>query len=68
MPYEGAPGAYWAIVGEDVELRRTDYDVDRAARDIAASEMPGAAEFARENVATVPSAREAAEYFEGLIE
>jgi putative phosphoesterase len=25
MPYENAPGAYWALLGDDVELRRTEY-------------------------------------------
>ena len=25
MPYEDAPGAYWALLGPDVELRRTEY-------------------------------------------
>ena len=25
MPYEHEPGAYWALLGPDVELRRTDY-------------------------------------------
>jgi putative phosphoesterase len=30
LPYEGRPGAYWALLGPDVELRRTDYDVERA--------------------------------------
>ena len=24
MPYEGAPGAYWALLGPDVEHRRTE--------------------------------------------
>jgi putative phosphoesterase len=28
MPYEGAPGAYWALLGPGVEQRRTAYDVD----------------------------------------
>lgn len=28
MPYEGRRGAFWAILGPDVELRRTEYDVD----------------------------------------
>ena len=32
LPYEGRPGAFWALLGPDVELRRTDYDVERAAR------------------------------------
>jgi putative phosphoesterase len=30
LPYEARPGAYWALVGPDVELRRTDYDVAAA--------------------------------------
>jgi putative phosphoesterase len=25
MPYEARPGAYWAVLGSDVELRRTEY-------------------------------------------
>jgi putative phosphoesterase len=32
MPYMGAPGAFWAVLGPDVELRRTEYDVDEAVR------------------------------------
>jgi predicted phosphodiesterase len=31
MPYEAAPGAYWALIGEEIELRRTAYDLDAAA-------------------------------------
>jgi len=30
MPYAPAPGAYWAVLGPDVDLRRTEYDVERA--------------------------------------
>jgi hypothetical protein len=30
MPYEGSRGAYWALLGPEVELRRTTYDVERA--------------------------------------
>ena len=30
MPYEGRQGAFWAILGPDVEMRRTEYDVDAA--------------------------------------
>jgi len=30
LPYEGRAGAYWALLGPDVELRRTDYDLDAA--------------------------------------
>jgi predicted phosphodiesterase len=42
LPYEGRPGAFWALLGPDVELRRTDYDVERAAADYRASGFPDA--------------------------
>ena len=31
MPYEGLRGAFWALLGPSVELRRTEYDVEAAA-------------------------------------
>lgn len=34
LPYEGRPGAYWALLGPDVELRRTEYDAERAVEAI----------------------------------
>jgi putative phosphoesterase len=66
MPYEAAPGAYWALLGRDVELRRTAYDLEAAAAAIRATGFPGAAELAAENVLAVPSAEEATEQFERL--
>ena len=44
-PYEAEPGAYWALLAADVELRRTAYDVEGAAATIAATDYPRAAEF-----------------------
>ncbi len=49
MPF-GEPGAYWLLLGPDVELRRTLYDFDAAARAIEASDYPQAKEFAAMNV------------------
>jgi predicted phosphodiesterase len=49
MPF-GEPGAYWLLLGSDIELRRTIYDFDAAARAIEASEYPQAREFAAMNV------------------
>ena len=46
MPF-GEPGAYWALLGPNVELRRTSYDVERAAELIRRSESPGAEDEAR---------------------
>jgi predicted phosphodiesterase len=66
MPYEAEPGAYWALLGEDVELRRTPYDLEAAAEAIRATGFPEAAELAAENVLAVPSADEATEHFERL--
>ena len=66
MPYEERPGAYWAIVDDDVELRRTDYDLAAAAEAIRASGWPIAEEFADENVLQVPSREEAATLFERM--
>jgi len=66
MPYEERPGAYWAIVDNDVELRRTDYDLAAAAEAIRASSWPIAEEFADENVLQVPSREEAATLFERM--
>lgn len=43
-PYEAEPGAYWALLGEDVELRRTEYDLEAAAAAIGASGYPRAAD------------------------
>ena len=40
------PGAYWALLGSDVELRRTAYDIEAAAALIRQTEFPGAERFA----------------------
>jgi diadenosine tetraphosphatase ApaH/serine/threonine PP2A family protein phosphatase len=66
MPY-GDTGAHWLLLGPDVEHRRTAYDLDAAAERVRASGWGPAERFARENVLTVPSAQEAAEFFESRI-
>jgi predicted phosphodiesterase len=66
LPYEARPGAYWALLGPDVELRRTDYDLEAAAAAIRATGFPEAEELAAENVLTVPTAEEATEQFERM--
>ena len=40
LPYEGEPGAYWALLGPDVELRRTNYDVEAAVEQMRATDDP----------------------------
>ena len=41
-PYEGEPGARWALLGPDVELRRTEYDYEATAALYRASGIPDA--------------------------
>ena len=41
-PCESRPGAYWTLLGPDVELLRTEYDVDEAAAAVLASGQPSA--------------------------
>jgi putative phosphoesterase len=43
-PYEAEPAAYWALLGDEVELRRTDYDVEAAIAAMAATGYPKAEE------------------------
>ncbi len=49
MPF-GEPGAYWALIGETVELRRTSYDLARAAEHVRATAYPDAESFAATSI------------------
>jgi predicted phosphodiesterase len=40
MPYEDERGAFWAMLGPDVELRRTDYDLELAVAAYRATDDP----------------------------
>ena len=40
LPYEGRRGAFWALLGPDVDFRHTEYDVDAAAAAIRALDSP----------------------------
>jgi predicted phosphodiesterase len=42
VPYEGRRGAFWALLGPTVELRRTDYDVESAVELMLKSGDPDA--------------------------
>ncbi len=55
----GEPGAYWAMLGPGLQLRRTDYDREAAGQRIRAKDWLNAGEFATQNVITPPSIEEA---------
>jgi putative phosphoesterase len=54
MPF-GEPGAYWLLLGPDVQLRHTAYDLAKAAGRIRDTKYPQAQEFAARNVLQPPS-------------
>jgi putative phosphoesterase len=54
MPF-GEPGAYWLVLGPDVELRRTSYDLANAADRVRASKYPEALDFAAHNILAPPT-------------
>jgi diadenosine tetraphosphatase ApaH/serine/threonine PP2A family protein phosphatase len=64
LPYQGEPGAFWALLGSEVELRRTPYHVDAALASLAASGFPSAAEIFGESLRGAASAESATAYFE----
>jgi predicted phosphodiesterase len=66
MPYEGEVAAFWAVLGPDVEFRRTPFDVERAIAEIAASGWPDAGPFIEENLRQAVSREEATAHFENL--
>jgi predicted phosphodiesterase len=64
----GPPGAYWAVLGPHVELRRTAYDVVAAARRIESGRHPQAASWAQEYVLEPHGDAEALAAFTDLVE
>lgn len=49
MPY-GEPGASWLLLGPGLELRRTPYDLEKAAARIRATDYPTAEDFAANSI------------------
>jgi predicted phosphodiesterase len=64
LPYEGRAGAYWLLLGPDVDQRRTDYDVELATAVMRAGGNPDTDELLRESLIEPRDSREVAELFE----
>jgi predicted phosphodiesterase len=62
MPF-GEPGAYWLLLGPDIQLRRTSYDLAGAAGRIRATNYPQAEDFAAHNVLRPPSEQQMLDAF-----
>ena len=65
MPYEGTPGAFWAILGPEVELRRTDYDAAATVESVRALGAP-VDERLLDHLVDPPTSDETTAYFESL--
>jgi putative phosphoesterase len=65
MPF-GAPGAYWLLLGADVQLRQTHYDLATAAECIRRTDYPQAQEFAARHVLHPPSEAEILQSLAGV--
>jgi diadenosine tetraphosphatase ApaH/serine/threonine PP2A family protein phosphatase len=63
MPF-GKPGAYWLLLGSQIDFRRTEYDLEKAAARIRETQYPDAEEFAAQNVLQPPSEEEMLRAFE----
>jgi len=66
LPYEGRHGAYWALLGPDVELRRAEYDVEAAVAQMRATDDPRV-ETIVELMLQPPSREEAIEHAEDVV-
>jgi predicted phosphodiesterase len=64
MPYEGRPGAYWVLLGPDVEHRRSDYDTALAAKEMRSSGYPEPDELIELLFDKPPDPQDVADYFE----
>lgn len=66
MPYEGEVAAFWALLGPNVELRRTPFDVDRSVDAVLASGWPEAEDFADQNLRKAVQREDVVAVFEGF--
>ena len=66
LPYEGRRGAYWALLGPGVELRRTEYDLDEAVARYRATDFPKVEELV-EMMLAPPEPREVIDHAEKVI-
>jgi predicted phosphodiesterase len=61
-PY-GAPGAYWLLLGPDIEFRHTSYDLMRAAEQIRNTKYPQADDFVTNSILQPPTESKMLELF-----
>jgi predicted phosphodiesterase len=65
MPFQSPPGAYWLLLGPDVQLRRTDYDFATAAEVIRKTAYPQLEPLAVRYVLSPPAEEETLQMYAG---
>ena len=66
MPCEGKPGAFWALLDDEVELRQTAYAVEPALARLLEPGFPAVEDVLFEQVRGEVTAESASEYFESV--
>ena len=66
LPYEGRRGAFWAVLGPDVQHRRTDYDVEAAVEAVRAPGLGDDGQWFARYLLEPPTSEEVAEAFERM--
>jgi predicted phosphodiesterase len=67
MPYQGAAAAFWLLLGPDVQMRRTDYDIDGALEALRATGAPDIDEIMlQESLIDPARAEDVARFFEDM--
>jgi len=64
LPYEGQAGAFWALLGPEVEFRATLYDIAAAAESLRMSGMPGIDDLLGDSLLEPAPRDEVTAYFE----
>jgi putative phosphoesterase len=64
LPYQKPAGAYWALLGPVVELRRTKYDIAASARAMSATSCPHVDDVFANIILRPPDANDVAPHFE----
>ena len=64
LAYQGSPGARWALLGEEIEFRRTEYDVERALDVLGSVGFPSFADMFPPALRGERTAEEAMQWFE----
>lgn len=66
LPYENDPGSYWVLLGPDVSLRRTTYDVKETATLMRAIKCPNVDEMFATTIEQPPNRDDVIEHFESI--